>query len=174
MESNCTWCGKEIAPDQVRVSTLEAITHGVCNECLRKSFSKMGEELSSFIDSLTAPVVVVDDTGTVQTVNVRAQTLLLKTLPEVEGYSGGEVFECAYATLPEGCGNTVHCSGCTIRRAVMETARSGKSLLKTPAYLNQGTLDSYQCTDFLISTEKITGLVLLRIDRVSTGDQPEQ
>lgn len=167
----CFRCGEEITPEQVAGRAPEAIAQGVCDDCLQKSFDRMGEELNSFIDSLAAPVIVVDDNGIVQTANARAQTLLLKTLPEIEGYRGGEVFECAYATLPEGCGNTVHCSGCAIRRSVMETLQTGKSLVKTPAYLNRGTLDNYQRTDFLISTEKISGLVLLRIDRVVAGDE---
>jgi len=159
---------------QWEVASPEAITHGVCSTCVDKIFARMGEDLSSFINNLPAPVVVVDEEGIVLTVNDRAQTLLLKTLPEIEGYRGGEVFECAYARLPEGCGQTVHCSGCTVRRAVMETFQSGESQVKTPAYLHQGIPESYRRTDLLISTEKVSGLVLLRIDRVNDQDTVPQ
>jgi hypothetical protein len=48
----------------------------------------------------------------------------------------------------------------------MDTFRSGKSHLRTPAYLNRGNPDDFEKIDFLISTEKVKGVVMLRIDKV--------
>jgi hypothetical protein len=115
---------------------------------------------------LKLPIVVVNETGTIVTGNDHAQKLLRKGPAEIEGYRGGEVFECAYARLPEGCGNTMHCSGCTIRRTVMDTYRTGKSFLRVPATLNTDTLQSPKRIKLLISTEKMAELVLLRIDEM--------
>jgi hypothetical protein len=129
-------------------------------------FSERGKKLTSFLEKLAAPVVAVDDTGGVRTANRQARMLLQKELSDIEGYKGGDVFECAYAKLPEGCGQTIHCSGCTIRRTVMDTMQSGKSHLKTPACLNRGIPDAHGKIDLLITTEKVGEMVFLRIDEV--------
>jgi len=133
----------------------------------------MGVELGVFLDSLKLPIVVVNRRGTIVTGNDQAKKLLRKGLPEIEGYKGGEVFECAYARLPEGCGNTMHCSGCTIRRAVMRTHETGRSLLRVPATLNRNNPEHPKKTKLLISTERLTDLVLLRIDEMEARDAAE-
>jgi hypothetical protein len=71
-----------------------------------------------------------------------------------------------YSALPEGCGKTVHCSGCAIRNTVMDTFQSGKSHLAVEAPLVYGTPDNRHEISFLISTEKVKDVVLLRIDTV--------
>ena len=123
-----------------------------------------------FLDSLKLPVVVINQAGTIVTGNDQAKTLLRKGLPEIEGYKGGEVFECAYARLPEGCGNTMHCSGCTIRRTVMETYETGRSLVRVPAMLCRNTPEDPEIIKLLISTEKLTDLILLRIDKIEAEE----
>jgi len=128
-----------------------------------------GVELGKFLDSLKLPVVMINRTGAVVTGNDEARKLLKKGLPEIEGCKGGDVFECAYARLPEGCGQTTHCSGCTIRRAVMKTFETGRSLLKVPATLNRYVPGNPQKIKMLISTEKLADMVLLRIDEIQPG-----
>ena len=120
----------------------------------------------AFLDSLNAPVVIVTETGDIKTANKQAQELLQKKLSDIEGFMGGKVFECAYSKLPEGCGNTIHCSGCTIRNTVMDTFQSGISHKKKPAYLNVGDPEKPQKIDLLISTEKAGAVVFLRIDEL--------
>ena len=61
----------------------------------------MGVDLQLFLDSLGVPILVVNGEGTVVTGNHPARTLLGKGPGEVEGYKGGEVFECEHARLPE-------------------------------------------------------------------------
>ena len=162
----CAWCGKNMgaAPSDVHAETI--ITHGVCAACLNKLFGEEGVELQVFLDSLAVPVVVVDATVTVKTANRPARALLHKEAPDIEGYKGGDVFECAHAKQPEGCGYTIHCSGCVIRQTVTDTFRSGRSHLKVPACLQNGTPADHEQVNLLISTEKVGGVVLLRMDEV--------
>ena len=170
MRRVCAWCGKDL--DEAAGPGREAqevITHGVCRDCAHHLFAQIGMPLLEYLDGLEAPIVVVDGEGTVQTANEHARALVQKDLPAIEGFRGGDVFECAYASLPEGCGHTVHCSGCTIRQTVMNTFRTGQSTLRTPAYLNRETPDGVQQTQLLISTERVEDVVLLRIDAV--GDE---
>jgi hypothetical protein len=130
MKKVCAWCRKELGRVDSQAGSENVITHGICGNCKDNLLFQMGVELGVFLDSLKLPVVVVNCGGTIVTGNDQARTLLRKGLSEIEGYKGGEVFECAYARLPDGCGNTMHCSGCTIRRTVMETYSTGRSFLR--------------------------------------------
>jgi len=166
MKRICAWCNKELGNTAADGYPEGAITHGICESCRENVFFQMGVDLQVYLDSLRVPIVVVDSTGIVVTGNAQAQALLQKDLPEIAGYRGGVVFECAYARLPEGCGNTVHCSGCTIRMRVMESHTTGKSFLKVRATLNRATAEEPQRMNLLISTEKVASVVLLRIDEM--------
>ena len=142
------------------------ITHGICEDCANNLFDDMGMKLTAFLDSLAAPVVVVDSTGSVKTANQQAQEILHKSLAEIQGGQPGDVFECVHAETPEGCGHTIHCGGCAIRRTVMDTFKSGRSHAKVPAFVNRGSPDESRKIDLLISTEKVKNVVLLRIDEL--------
>jgi hypothetical protein len=109
---------------------------------------------------------MVNSQGEVVLANDKALQLLQKDLATVSGFRGGDVMECAYARLPEGCGNTVHCTACAIRRTVMETFKTGICSQQVPAYLNRLSHRSVHKIKFLISTEKVDDIVLLRIDEV--------
>ena len=161
----CGWCGAELGTRESEVHPAEAITHGVCPECAHHLFAQMGMPLQEYLDGLAAPVAVVDGDARVLTANAQARTMLEKDLEEIDGQPG-DVFECAYAGLPEGCGHTVHCSGCAIRRTVMATHESGRSRVHAPATLYAGTQADITPVDLLISTEKVGDVVLLRIDAV--------
>lgn len=165
MQKICSWCKIDLGTVSTDSYFENAISHGICTECVDTFFGPHRVKLVDFIDSLNAAVVVVDAAGSIISANKQARVLLHKDMADVVGLQGGEVFECAYAKLPEGCGNTTHCDGCTIRNTVMDSFLSGKSHLKKPAYLIHGTPDNNQEVQFLISTEKVNDVVLLRIDK---------
>ncbi|MFZ4857878.1 MAG: hypothetical protein ACOYL3_15925 [Desulfuromonadaceae bacterium] len=142
------------------------VSHGICDECKADLLGPKKMSLMDFLDSLDTPVMVVDGEGNVQTANKLAREIIQKDLPDIEGFKGGDVFECAFAKLPAGCGNTVHCRECTIRNTVMNTMQTGISQLRSPAYLLQGTPDDNHEIKFLISTEIFSNVVLLRVDTV--------
>jgi len=163
MKTLCAWCESEISsnlpsPDDA------VISHGICPDCVDNIFFQLGGELHKYLDSLGSPVIVVDADGVVVTANKNARGMLNKEPAEIEGFLGGIVFECAYARLPGGCGRTEHCSGCTIRRAVMETFETGRPSLKHSVILNRNVDKGIREFRLLISTEKVGGHVLLRID----------
>jgi len=166
MRKVCSWCQIDLETVPSEFYSDAAITHGICAECVTTYFGPQQAGLLDYIDGLNAPVVVVDASGRVSGANRQARALLQKELSEIEGFKGGDVFECSFAQLPGGCGNTIHCDACTIRNTVMDTFLSGKSHLKTPAYLLRGAPDNNQEIQFLISTEKVNDVVLLRIDKV--------
>ena len=167
----CAWCRKPL--DDGSDSAAEAasgITHGICLSCADEICLRLGKPLAIFLETIPAPVVVVDQDMVVKAANKKARKILGKELPRIEGFSGGKIFECIYCKLPGGCGQTTHCNGCTIRRAVAETHASGKALVRIRAYLTcQPGKGSRNKIVFLISTEKVGKLVFLRIDEVGKG-----
>ena len=166
MQRICAWCKKDLGTIYSDHHSDSVISHGICDECKDSFFGSTKLSLMEYLDSLGAPVLVIDADGNAQTANKQAREIIQKELPDIEGFKGGDVFECAYAKLVGGCGKTVHCDTCTIRNTVMDTMLTGKSHLRSPAYLNQGTTDKHKEIKFLISTEKVADVVLLRIDKV--------
>ncbi|MGD8797154.1 MAG: hypothetical protein PVJ44_01480 [Desulfobacterales bacterium] len=166
MKRICSWCSKEMGRVDSQDGSENVITHGICGSCRDNVLFQMGVDLGVFLDSLKLPIVVVNRKGKIVTGNNQARQLFGKKLTEIEGYKGGEVFECSHARLPEGCGSTTHCSGCTIRRTVMETHGTGRSFLRVPATLNRYYPENSKNVRLLISTERLADLVLLRIDEM--------
>ena len=104
----------------------DAVTHGMCDECFEHFDAQWaGQNLESFLDKFEFPVLAVGPDSRIVAVNERAATFVRRPRRSVRGFLGGEALECANARLPEGCGETVHCQRCSIRRAVMDTRLSG-------------------------------------------------
>ena len=162
----CAWCNESLGIVSNDQEHRDDITYGVCEICLAGLLPDEKEQLTVFLDSLPGPVVVVDSRGLIVTANTKALEIMGKEAIDVEGYAGGDVFECAFAELPLGCGKTEHCSGCTIRNTVMDTFLTGESHLKSPAYLMRGDPHKPHLIDLMITTEKVNDIVFLRIDQV--------
>jgi len=167
MKVVCAWCNQDIRDIsyQKDVSDFE-VSHGICKSCKEYFFADRNRTLDKFLNRLDAPVFMVNPQGDVVLANEKALQFLGKDLDAVSGFKGGDAMECAYAKLPGGCGDTVHCSACTIRNNVMETFKTGKSLRQVPAFLDRQSRNSVHKIRFLISTEKVDDFVLLRIDEI--------
>jgi len=164
----CAYCGEVLVESEADGESGGDITPTICFGCLRDIFRQpTGEPLHRFLKRLNAPVVVVSGAARILTANVPVLNMLGKKLKDIEGLPGGDVFECAFAKLPGGCGKTVHCSGCTIRRLVAETFATGKSFTRVPAYLTPGEPEAPGRIDLTVSTQKVEGVVLLRIDSMA-------
>jgi hypothetical protein len=168
MKKICAWCKKDLGTTRSRLIPHDSITHGICEECADELMATIviRVPLLDFLDNLDAPVVMMDGNCMVKIANSQALELLHKDLVDISGSAGGDVFECLHAKLPEGCGNTIHCDGCTIRNTVTDTYRTGESHMNIPAILRSGTRDNPQNISLLVSTEKVKEYVLLRIDHV--------
>ncbi len=162
MKNICAWCRKELDGPEAPQHPEEMISHGICESCLENMLFQMGVEFEHYLDSLGVPVIVVSDNAEIVTANRQACAQLGKSVHDMKDKLGGVVFECAYARLPEGCGKTVHCSACTVRRMVTDTFNTGNGHYKVPAILNHETEGEIS---LVISTEKAGNTVLLRVDR---------
>jgi transcriptional regulator of aromatic amino acid metabolism len=166
MKLVCSKCNKNYRDDYSELSSERVITRGICDECTSFLLWPNRPTMTDFLDCFDAPIVAIDSLGNVITANQIARELLQKELSDIVGLQGGNVFECAFAKLPEGCGKTIHCDGCTIRKTVMDTLHTGKSHSKMPAGLTHGT--SVDCVEMqlLISTERVNEIVMLQIESI--------
>jgi len=167
MKSICAWCKKDMGTVHSDASSENVITHGICEDCAHVTFAELNmDRMAIFIDRLPEPVLVVDGDVVALMANIKAREVLGKDLPKIKGFKGGNIIECVHAHEPGGCGRTVHCNGCAIRLTVEDTYKTGKSHLREPAYADIPVEGKPKKISFLISTEKVKGIVLLRIDRV--------
>jgi len=163
MRKICAWCGKDIG--EIESEQGGVISHGMCDSCHdifnleRSTF----QNLEDYVEQLDAPTLVVDEKGVVLGGNRKARSALGKSAEEIAGVLSGDVMSCAYAKLPGGCGETMHCSGCTIRNSVNQTHRTGEPLEDVEAY-QLLEVDGQAVRMLLrISTRKSGDVILLRI-----------
>jgi PAS domain-containing protein len=166
MKRVCSWCKKDLETGEVYFRYDDSMTHGICKDCIDNMEFQLGVDLQRFIDSIKEPLVVIDADIMVTTANKEARRILGKELPDISNKRPGEVFECAYARYPEGCGRTVHCSGCAIRRTVEETFKTGKFHKDVPATIKYDETPNPEMIVMNISTEKMKDVVFLRIEQV--------
>lgn len=155
----CAWCRKRIAGDERSEPSLAS--HGICPDCKDNFDFQEGGSLRRYIESMPFPVAALDSQMCLTFANSRACAILGKTFDEMSGDLLGDVFECAHARLPEGCGRTVHCSGCAIRRTLTNVHTSAQPQWRVPATLTK----SDAAVSLEISAIKTGEVLWLRIDR---------
>lgn len=174
MKRICAWCGSPLddIPDTGPGSRW--ITHGICDDCREVVLTTMGIPLSSYLDSLPEPVLLVDGEARVLDANraVRRVTHDGSSLPA--GRLVGDVFECIHAKEPGGCGRTVHCSGCAIRRTVTDTYETGKAHLRVPATMTVSTDREPSSVQLYITTERVGDRVVLRLDEAVDEEEDHE
>lgn len=167
MKVICSACGKHLKDKPSDAAQDHEISHGLCDSCTRHFKAQAGIPIGEYIESIEAPVITIAPNVTVSVLNKKAIEFLGKSVMETQGQRGGDVFECEYARLPGGCGETIHCSGCTIRNTVTNTLQTGKPNKNVPAYLNRYSESGTEHVELYISTEKIGGVVFLTIDKIA-------
>jgi hypothetical protein len=159
----CAWCRDEISEDQDGDGL---VSHGICLSCADQLFSEKAVSLQRMIDKFSNPVLVVDSDVTVSILNKRAQELLGVSPAQAAHRRGGELFDCVYSILPGGCGRTIHCAGCALRRAITTTHETGEPQVLVPATLKKSDPDDPSSITLTITTFKKDDVVLVKIDRM--------
>lgn len=169
MKRVCAWCKRDLGSNE-NYEVEGDITHGMCSLCAIRLTTGEARSLKQILNCVEEPVFVLDHDRFVKAANDRALEMLGKDDAHIENQLGGDVFECSYASLEGGCGNTIHCKTCAIRNIITETLATGSGYKHVPAYQNISTADGEKILKFLISTEKVGERILLRIDDVGWGD----
>jgi hypothetical protein len=168
----CAWCGTPLVGSPEAPSALEEVSHGICGRCADVLLGRTGTPLQRYLDELGVPVFLVSDEVRMVGANEAADTFFPRhgAGAGLAGRLPGEVFECANAAAPGGCGRTIHCSGCVLRATITETYRTGTAHFRVPASLEVGPPESRGRVDFLITTTRLEDKVALRIDPVDPVD----
>jgi transcriptional regulator with PAS, ATPase and Fis domain len=163
MKIVCSYCRKKTGEKEPLDD--DRVSHTICHDCY-KHYSKQikGLSLGDYLDQFDAPILFVDADGRVLASNKMAESALGKSRQDFHGLLGGEAMECVYARLPEGCGKTVHCETCTIRRVVMKAMNNGKPQLDKTVTLVQAAKE----IKMKISTEKFGDLVRIVIHDIAS------
>jgi hypothetical protein len=165
VKRTCAWCRKDLKAKEEYAFTGE-ISHGACSKCALDLTKNAPRTAADILSLIKEPIFVVGANRMIRAANRSGAELLGKGLPDIEDHLGGDAFECTYARLEGGCGNTEHCKTCAIRNTVMDTLTTGRGHVTVPAYQSINTPDGARVLMFLISTEKAGDQVLLRIDSV--------
>ena len=144
----CGWCGAVLG------GPVDApLSHGVCQSCKK-------DLLPVFLDTLEDAALLLGGDLRAQSANAKARGSTLKELCDIEGKPYGDIFDCAYAPLPEGCGKTSHCAGCSVRARIEDTYKTGTPHDQVPTLIRQA--DGTQ-RRLRISTHRLAKGVLLTI-----------
>ena len=158
----CSRCKIQIAG--MDAVTLKPVTATLCPRCLDYFELQEVTDICQYLENLPAPILVVDGDNVVRGANTLACKTISKDFPSIHNLRGGDVFECAHARLPEGCGRTIHCSGCTIRKAILDTLSTGNAFSKISVDVLQNTAGKDRKVTFQISTQRMANCVLLQIE----------
>ncbi len=162
----CAYCRKTISDDR-RGGSCD-VSHGMCASCA-DHYERLwnGMPLSEYLDTIDRPVIMVNGDGAIVAANQRLAELFGRDRADLRGLLEGEAFACVHSLLPEGCGKTVHCRECTVRRAVEQVAKTGEPLEKIPAYLD--TKDGR--VSLRISVKARDGLVRVVVEELKPPEQ---
>jgi len=167
MKKSCAWCGAGIGMVE-GTEVDERITHGICVRCLGMPEFQWRGPLSRFLESLSHPVLRVDE-DSIRAINKQSCRALGTSSPCVGETPDEEVFECGQKFFPGACGRKVCCSGCAIRQAIAWTHETGDSLFSVPAVLDKSCPDDLSAATLRITTMKMMGVVILRMEKVETS-----
>ena len=156
----CAWCNKTLSsglPD-------DPVSHGVCPDCAAKLAPTRRGTLQQLLDHMRQPAIAVDAKISAMCMNQAAQKTFGAGGHLIQGKLIGDIIECAHASRPEGCGRTVHCSGCTIRRMAMATFQDGQARCSVEAEQLVRGADGIAPVRYSISTQKVADAVLIIIE----------
>ena len=163
----CAWCGTNVnVSESNRLD--QQTSHGICQACSDAFFSNNGVSFQTYIDGIRIPILVVDNNTGVVGANSKACEYLGRKPERLLHQLIGPVFDCAHSRLPQGCGRTIHCSGCVIRNCILTTLNTGEPQISVPATLTSGNPDRLSEVVLTITTVKTAGVVVLRVEQVLT------
>jgi PAS domain-containing protein len=165
----CAYCREVIREDPG--SRASDVSHGMCRAC-EEHFVRLwnGISLSEYLDDIPEPILVLDGDGRVLAANQKLADRIGRDRRELAGGLPGQAFACVRSRLPEGCGRTVHCRECTIRRTVEHVRETGRPLHSVPAWLET---DAGR-VPLRISVTRAHGLVQVLVEEASAPPRPRR
>jgi hypothetical protein len=165
MKLACSRCEKKLGEKEPLNDPRTEKTMCVdCLEFLEREWR--GMTVGDYLDSVDAPVMLVDSERRMVSCNKKAEKVLGKSRGVMKGLMAGEFLECHNSILSEGCGKSIHCSACTIRKSIEGTIKTGESVKEQPAYFNTMERGVPVVKHIKVSTEKEGNFVRLQIQGI--------
>ena len=132
---------------------------------------KKDDELFEIVNSRPMPTLLMQaEPRVVVTANKSARQLFNKSLAEIEGKRGGQVFDCIHSFSEKGCGLDENCEDCKIKSSVLDTFATGTPHDNVRTVLDIKKEDQTIPYAMVISTEAVGDFVLLTV--VKYDDNP--
>jgi hypothetical protein len=150
MSTLCAWCQTPLKEES---GGADITRFSICERCVSLAQTRR-IPIADFMKSFDSPVLFLDAERRIVSANTAALLALDKKHTDIEDRLCGEVIECGHSHLPEGCGHTVHCTGCQIRMSVEHTVRTGQAVAGVLAVQHSLTAEGVRTRTYSISTEK--------------------
>ena len=125
---------------------------------------KKDDELFDIVNSRPMPTLLMQaEPRVVVTANKSARQLFNKSLAEIEGKRGGQVFDCIHSFTEKGCGLDENCEDCKIKGAVLDTFATGTPYDNVRTVLDIKKEDGTIPYAMVISTEAVGDFVLITV-----------
>jgi len=168
MNQTCMWCSQKIAEVSDSLEQERTSAYAVCRCCAEHVTLPPSGPLQKYLDQVNAPVLAIElHAGhymIIRAVNRKACEWLGKEPREIIQHLSGNVIDCAYARLTEGCGKTLFCASCAIKQAVVGTAKTGEPRVHARVVFSQGDPDHPSQVTLSITTLKAGNRVLLKAE----------
>ncbi|MDO8948858.1 MAG: hypothetical protein Q7U88_17150 [Desulfocapsaceae bacterium] len=124
------------------------------------------EKPREFLDTLESPTLLMQtQPRQVVTANNKACELFGKTLEQIEGHRGGQVFDCIHAFTEAGCGLDVNCENCKIKNSVVDTFSTGNPHYGIKTILNIKKHGKIIPHEMQVTTKKIGDFAIITIEK---------
>jgi hypothetical protein len=124
----------------------------------------LNDTVQAIVDSRQLPTLLMEaEPRRIVTANQSACELFNKDLMEIDGYRGGQVFDCIHSFSEAGCGLDENCADCKIKNAVVDTFASGNSHANVQTVLDIKKQHEIIPYAMVISTEKTGEFVLISV-----------
>ena len=165
MKLVCSRCRKNLGEKEPVKDTATEIT--MCVECLEFLDKQWrGMTVGDYLDTLDAPIMLVNAERRMVSCNKKAEKVLGKSRGIMRGLMAGEFLECHNSIMSEGCGKSIHCSACVIRKSIEGTIKTGEPVKEEPAYFNTVEHGVPVVRRIQVSTEKEGNMVRLQVQGI--------
>ena len=164
MNCICAWCSKTLRAAGSEAPSDERMSHGICDECALTFVGIRRLRIGELLKHVSVPVLVLSADCRVAGANPEAGELFEKHPETFLGRLPGEVIDCIGACTPGGCGHSVICPACELRRTVEATARDGipRRGLLSQHRVPRGNVESQ--LQFRFSTASVGEKVVVNLD----------
>ena len=122
------------------------------------------DELFDIVNSRPMPTLVMQaEPRVIVAANKSARQLFNKSLAEIEGKRGGQVFDCIHSFTEKGCGLDKNCEDCKIKGAVLDTFATGAPHDDVRTVLDIKKEDQTIPYAMIVQTESVGDFVLITI-----------